>query len=142
MSTESALLMVHCQVALGLTQKELGALVRRDRRTIQRWQDKGCQLTPDEVEALAAALGPVRPDLVEAVRELGRKWRKAMGASAPATPEVIDAIVAAAAAEIGTAVTKRAVEAALRAAFGKAADAGVELGAVVRGMQWRAGASG
>ena len=58
---DSAALLVHCQIALGRTQKELGDLLGMDRRTIQRWQKRGSDLMPDQVQTLANALQPVTP---------------------------------------------------------------------------------
>jgi hypothetical protein len=133
-----AKLLVECQVALKLSQKELGALVRRDRRTIQRWQEKGCDaLLPAEAEALAGALRPIRPDLADQVLALGGK-SALVGQSAPTTPvtpAVIDAILAAAARAGNTSTV--AIEAAVAAAFDEAARAGVEAAAVVAAMRAR-----
>ena len=39
MSSDSSVLMVNVQVALHLTEPELGALIGVTKRTIQRWQD-------------------------------------------------------------------------------------------------------
>ena len=79
MSTSSAALLVHCQIALGLTQKALGDLLGRDGRTIQRWQEKGTDLMPDQARTLADALLRVRPDLAEQVLKLGRQTALAAG---------------------------------------------------------------
>jgi transcriptional regulator with XRE-family HTH domain len=53
MPTESASLLIRCQMALGLTQEELGDLLGRNRRTIQRWQDTGFDPTAAVAETLA-----------------------------------------------------------------------------------------
>ncbi len=131
----SAALLVHCQLALCLTQKGLGDLLGRDRRTIQRWQTSGFELMPDQAKTLADALQPVRPDLAEEVLELGRKTAILAGMTSPpipATPEVIDAILRAAADAGGT--SPEAIRAAVIAAFLKADEAGVEVRAIVTGL--------
>ena len=58
-------------MALGLTQEELGELLGRNRRTIQRWQDNDFEPMADQAEMLARALQPVRPDLAEQVPDVG-----------------------------------------------------------------------
>jgi transcriptional regulator with XRE-family HTH domain len=136
MPTESAALLVHCQIALGLTQKELGELLGRNRRTIQRWQESGFVLMADQAETLAHALQPLRPDLAEQVLELGRKAAMIAGVTAPARPataEVIDAILRAAADAART--SPEAIRPAVTAALLKAQDYGVELGAIVAGLK-------
>jgi len=135
MLTGSAALLVHCQLALGLTQKGLGDLLGRDRRTIQRWQTSGFELMPDQAQTLADALQPVRPDLAEQVLELGRKTAILAGMTPPqipATPEMIDAILRAAADAGGT--SPEAIRSAVAAAFLRAEEAGVEVRAVVAGL--------
>ena len=135
MPVDSAALLVHCQIALGLTQKELGELLGRDRRTIQRWQESGFELMADQAETLADALLPVRPDLAEQVRELGRKAAMAgvIPSARPATAEVIDAILRAAADAGGT--SPEAIRPAISAALLKAEEAGVEVRAIVAGLK-------
>jgi hypothetical protein len=133
MAASSSALLIQCQLALSLTQKELGALVGRDRRTVQRWQDKGVDLTPTQAQTLADALRPVRPDLAEQVLELGRKAAIVGQPPCSATPEVIDAILRAAADAGGT--SPEAIRPAVTAAFVKAEDVGVEVRAVVAGLQ-------
>jgi|SRR5580658_4353725 hypothetical protein len=133
MAAGSAALLVHCQLALDLTQKELGALLGRDRRTVQRWQETGVDLTPAQARTLADALQPIRPDLAEQVLELGRKPPIVGPPPSPATPEVIDAILRAAADAGGT--SPEAIRPAVIAAFAKAEDVGVEVRAIVAGLK-------
>jgi transcriptional regulator with XRE-family HTH domain len=136
MPVDSAALLVHCQMALGLTQKELGDLLGRDRRTIQRWQERDAALTADQAETLAKALQPVRPDLAQQVLELGRTAALAAGgipATRPATAEVIDAILRAAADAVGT--SPEAIRPAIAAAFLKAEETGVDVSAIVAGLR-------
>jgi transcriptional regulator with XRE-family HTH domain len=135
MPDDSADLLVHCQVALRLSQEELGELLGKNRRTIQRWQESGFQPTANVAETLAHALQPVRPDLAEQVLELGRKVAIAFGMTPPARPataEVIDAILQAAADAGGT--SPEAIRPAITAALRKAEEAGVDLGAIVAGL--------
>jgi transcriptional regulator with XRE-family HTH domain len=140
MPTSSAALLVHCQLALGLTQRQLGELLGRDRRTIQRWQEKGVELMPDQAQTLANALQPARPDLAEQVLELGRKTAimAGMAGVSSATAEVIDAILQAAADAGGT--SPQAIRPAVTAAFLKAREVGVEVRAIVAGLSSAGGA--
>ncbi len=127
MPADSAALLVHCQLALGLSQQELGDLLGRNRRTIQRWQESGFELMADQAETLANALQPMRPDLAEQVRELASS-AMVVGATA----QVIDAILRAAADAGGT--SPDAIRPAITAAFLKAEEARVEVGAVVAAL--------
>jgi len=121
MPDDSAILMVLCQRALGITQQEMADLLGKDRRTIQRWQDKGCAPHPTDAAKLANALRPTRADLADQVLALGR----AMAASAGmVTPEVIAEILQAAAQVGGT--TPEAIRPVVAAAFVKAVEAGVD----------------
>jgi hypothetical protein len=132
MPADSAALLIHCQLALGLTQEELGELVDRNRRTVQRWQERGFAPTADQAETLALALQPIRPDLAEQVLELGRKAALLAGATPPARPataEVIHAILRAAADAAGT--SPEAIRPVVTAALLKAAETGVEVSAIV-----------
>jgi transcriptional regulator with XRE-family HTH domain len=135
MPTSSDVLIVQCQLALGLTQKELGHLLGRDRRTIQRWQKNGFAPMPEEAHALADALRASRPDLADEVLELGKNTAIAAGIALPNSPasvEVIDAILQAAADAGGT--SPEAIRPAVTAAFDRAAAAGVEVTAVVTAL--------
>jgi hypothetical protein len=103
MPMDSAVLLVHCQIALGLTQKELGDLL-----------------------GMASALQPVRPDLAEQVLELGRTMGIVGQPASPATAEVIDAILQAAADAGGT--SPEAIRPAVTAALLKAEERGLPRG--------------
>ena len=136
MPADSAALLVRCQIALGLTQEELGELLGRNKRTIQRWQASGFELMADQAETLAHALQPVRPDLAEQVLELGRRAAIAAGMTPPgrpATAQVIDAILRAAADAGGT--SPEAIRPAITAALLKAEEAGVEVRSIVAGLK-------
>jgi hypothetical protein len=136
MPADSVALLIHCQMALGLSQEELGELLDRTKRTVQRWQDSGFQPTADQAETLANALRPVRPDLAEHVLELGRKAAILAGVAPPARPataEVIDAILQAAADAGGT--SPEAMRPAITAALLKAEEMGVEVTAIVAGLK-------
>jgi hypothetical protein len=131
MTIDSAKLIIECQFALRTTQEKLGELLGKSKRTIQRWQDKGCVLLPEQADTLAKALRRTRPDLADQVLALGAKTAASLG-RAPATPEVIDAILRAAAKAGHT--SPKAVRPAVQAAFAKAAEVGVTVNAVVAGM--------
>jgi transcriptional regulator with XRE-family HTH domain len=135
MPDDSAALLIHCQLALRLSQEELGELVGKNRRTIQRWQESGFQPSANVAETLAHALQPVRPDLAEQVLDLGRKAAIAAGMTPPARPataEVIDAILRAAADAAGT--SPEAIRPSITAALLKAEEAGVDVSAIVAGL--------
>jgi hypothetical protein len=87
----------------------------------------------DQVQTLANALQPVRPDLAEQVLELGRKTAIVGPPASPATGEAIDAILQAAADAGGT--SPEAIRPAVTAALLKAQEAGVEVGAIVAGLK-------
>jgi transcriptional regulator with XRE-family HTH domain len=72
MPADSAAFLIHCQLALGFSQEELGELLDRNRRTIQRWQERGFEPTVAQAETLAQALQSVR-DLTRAWVRLDRK---------------------------------------------------------------------
>ncbi len=119
-----------------MTQEELGELLGKTKRTIQRWQDRGFEPVGDQAEALAQALQPVRPDLAKQVLELGRKVAIAGGLTPPARPataEVISAILRAAAAAAG--MSPEAIRPAITAALLEAEESGVDVSAVVAGLK-------
>jgi hypothetical protein len=124
--------MIHCQTALGMTQAEMGAMLGKDRRTIQRWQDRGCSLLPGDAATLASALRPGHPDLADKVLALGRETADQLGMPPATTPEMIAAIVQAAAAAGGT--TPDAIRPAVAAAFAKAAAMGADARAVAAAL--------
>ncbi len=128
--------MTLCQLALGVTQKEMGDLLGKNRRTIQRWQARGCGLMPDEAETLANALRPEHPELADQVVALGQATAASLGLPPVATPEAIDAILQAAAAA-AEGVSARAIRAAVTAAFVKAAQGGFHVKGVAAGLQAR-----
>ncbi|HEX3344214.1 MAG TPA: helix-turn-helix transcriptional regulator [Polyangiaceae bacterium] len=124
----SSVLMVHVQLALGISQRQLGAIVGVTKRTIQRWQDKGTSSIDQETAAvLAERLRPVRPDLADEVLALGNRF----GASlyVPATPEALAAILASAATAGG--MSSEQARAAVAAAFSVAAREGTTVQGVL-----------
>lgn len=131
MPKDSATLIVECQMALGISQTELGALVGKNRRTISRWQDRGATLLPSEAEALARALRPKRPDLADEVLALAVRPPPAEPAP-PASPQVIEAILGAAAKAAGS--TPEAVRPVVIAAFVMARELGGDVRSVAAGL--------
>jgi hypothetical protein len=135
MPADSAVLLIHCQMALGLTDGELGELLDRSRRTILRWHDRGFLPTAHQAETLADALRPVRPDLAEQVLALGERAALAAGMTPPARPataEAIEAILRAAADAGGT--SPEAIRPVIVAALLKAKEVGVDVSAIVAGL--------
>ena len=128
MPMDSATLLVNIQVALGLSQRELGAIIGKTKRTIQRWQSKGTQLLDEEAAVLLAdRLRPVRPDLADEVLALGRRFGSI--GPRPVTPEALAAILGAAAAAGGS--SPEGARPLVLAAFQQAVDQGVDVGSVV-----------
>jgi hypothetical protein len=138
MAIDSAALIVKCQMALGITQRQMADMLGKDRRTIQRWQERGCTLLPKDAETLARALRPAHPDLADSVVALGNEMATALGMPRVASPEVIDEILRAAA-QAGSA-SPESIRPAITAAFLKATQAGVDAKAVLAGLL--VGASG
>jgi len=122
MAIDSNVLLTHCQLALGVTQKELGDLIGVSKRTIQRWQDRGCNMCPSQAELLADALRPTRPDLADHMMELAKKEAKAMR---HVTPELVDRVMQAAAGAGGIGV--EAARSIVTAALVQAADLDLDL---------------
>jgi DNA-binding XRE family transcriptional regulator len=132
MSGATNVLMIECRMALGLTQKEMGNLVGKTKRTVQRWEDRGALLIAAEVAALVQALRPVRPDLAERIAAILDQSRAEIGLPALAHGTIdatkadpIEAVVAAAARAIG--VTPQAVRPAVAAAFARAVEEGLDV---------------
>jgi hypothetical protein len=132
MPFDSATLLVHVQVALQLSQKDLGALIGRTKRTIQRWQSKGTSmLTGEEARILADQLGTAHADLAEQVLALGARHGAVLGTTA--SPQVLEAILVAVALE--GYMTPKAARPLVVAAFEKAAEEGVSVQAVVAALR-------
>jgi transcriptional regulator with XRE-family HTH domain len=128
-------------MALGLTQQEFGDILERTKRTVQRWEERGATLLPSEVEALARALHPVRPDLAEQIAvsadaSLDRLGIASPGAAGPmAMSDRIDSVVCSAADVMG--VTPDAIRPAIAAAFVRANELGLDVQAVAAELNRR-----
>jgi transcriptional regulator with XRE-family HTH domain len=134
-------LLVQCRVALGLTQKEFGDIVGRTKRTVQRWEERGATLISSEVEALAHALNPVRPELAAQIAAVADTTLERLGIvpagaqNTMATSDPIDSVVRAAADVMG--VTPDAIRPALAAAFARARAIGLDVQAVAERLNRR-----
>ncbi len=135
---DSALL-VHCQLALGLTQQQLAGLLGCTKRTVQRWEDRGATLLPSSLEALTRALYPVRPDLAEQVAAASDTTLEKLGipsvaaSGPPMISEPIEAVVRSAAEAMG--VTPEVVRPAIATAFAKAREVGLDVQTVATYLQ-------
>jgi transcriptional regulator with XRE-family HTH domain len=135
------ILLIHSRMALGLTQQEFGDILGRTKRTVQRWEDRGTTLIPSEVEALARALLPVRPDLAAQIAAsadttLDRLGIVPAGAASPmATSDPTDSVVRAAADAMG--VTPDAIRPAIAAAFVRAREVGLDVQTVAERLNPR-----
>jgi len=136
MAPDSAVLLILCGDALGLNQRQFAEFLGVNRRSIQRWQDKGFSPLPDMAQKLADAVRPTRPDLADQVIALGAKSSAILGVTppySPASPEVIAAIVQAAAE--AARMSPEAMRPAVTAAFTTAGEAGVDVRAVIAGLK-------
>jgi transcriptional regulator with XRE-family HTH domain len=120
-------LWVRVQVALGLTQRGLADLVGVERRTIQRWQDRGGHTVTVDLLKVAAALDSVKPELAAEVRAIASQ-----DPTRPTEPPVIAAVVGAAAAAVG--MSSEAVMPAVEAAFRMAKARGASVHGMVLGF--------
>jgi len=139
MASIDSVLLIQCQMALGLTQQKLGDLLGHTKRTVQRWEDRGAILLPSALETLVRALYPVRPDLAEQVATAGGTTLEQLGipsvaaSGPPAISEPIEAIVRSAAEAMG--VTPEVVRPAIATAFAKARETGLDVQAVATYLQ-------
>ena len=136
MPPDSSILLLHCQDALGLNQRELAEFLGVSRRTILRWHDGGFSPLSSMARKLADAVRPTRPDLADQVMQLGARSDAILGVApppAPASAEVIADIVQAAAAAAG--LSAQAVRPAIVAAFTRAHETGVDVRAVIAGLK-------
>ena len=138
MAARSATLMVQIQLALGVTQAGLGAMLGRDKRTIQRWQRGGTSLMPAQAVTLANALRPVRQDLADELLALAAKTEGELRRGRAASPETIDAILEAAA-KAGR-ISLKAARPIVTAAFRAASELGAGTDAALLGLAARKGA--
>jgi transcriptional regulator with XRE-family HTH domain len=131
MATDWSTILLQVRATLGLTQKDLGELLGRDRRTIQRWEDRGGNgLSLSEAEILATAVRPEDPALADTILEEGRLWEERFGHRASA--EAVASILEAAARAGGMSV--EAVKPVVKAALEATAATGCLPAAVVAGM--------
>jgi hypothetical protein len=106
---------------------------------MQRWEERGTGLMLSELEPLARALAPVRPDLAEKLASSAGTSLGALGidpaalAKSRATmSDPVGSVVHAAAKVMG--VSPDAIRPALAAAFARAAEAGLDVQKVVKGL--------
>lgn len=139
MAVISNTLVVHCRMALQLTQQEFGDMVGITKRTVQRWETRGAILTPTNVEALARALHPVQSHLATQVAAAAGTTLHELGIVPPAPQQAsghsdaLEALVGAAADAMGVSVD--AIRPALAAAFARADEAGLDVHTVAEGLK-------
>ncbi len=144
----SAVLVVQSRIALGLSQRKYGELLGIAERTVQRWEDGGAIVLLSTIATLAAAVYPKDPALAGRIAtgfgtsllQLGLEKPPeppAVVVPAPAPPPplpplptstLVDSIVCVAADAIG--VPPSAIRPALAAAFRRAQEVRLDLGAV------------
>jgi len=126
-------LLLKCRLALKLTQEELGDLLGKSKRTIQRWEDHGTILLPSDAEALARALQPVEPDLATQIVAFGAETAELIGAPPPHLVDGADAVVAAAARAMK--VAPESIHSGVVAAFEQAAETGLTVREILAGLK-------
>jgi hypothetical protein len=137
MSSDSSVLMVDVQMALGLSPTELGALIGVTKRTIQRWQARGVPaLDEEEATILADSLRPTHPPLADAVMALHLHF---LSYGRVASPEALSSIfdAVAAAGNLSADAARPLVE----AAFRQAGAQGLDVRAVLVGLAALRGAT-
>jgi hypothetical protein len=136
MTTPMNVLLMECRMALRLTQKDFGNLFGKTARTVQRWENHGAILIPAEIETLARALIPVRPDLAEQIAAVGKTTLDQLGiaptadASTMAVLDDVDSIVRAAATALR--MLPEEMRPAVAAAFGRALELGMDVQTVTK----------
>jgi transcriptional regulator with XRE-family HTH domain len=135
MTGASHTLLIHCRLALGLSQQEFAALVGVTKRTLMRWEERGTVLLPPQATALARALNGVRPDLaVQVAASVGATLPKlgvvpAADSSPTTISDPVDSVVRAAASVMGCAPND--IRGAVAAAFAQAREIGLDVEDVV-----------
>jgi transcriptional regulator with XRE-family HTH domain len=135
MTGASATLLIHCRLALGLSQQELAAVVGVTKRTLMRWEERGTVLLPPQAAALARALNDVRPDLAAQIAASVGATLPTLGVvpaadSSPTTiSDPVDSVVRAAASVMGCAPND--IRSAVAAAFVQAHEIGLDVEDVV-----------
>jgi hypothetical protein len=136
-------------MALRMSQREMGKLLGSVKRTVQRWERRGATFTTSDVATLASAVHPVDPALAARIAKEGGTSLLELGLErAPAPPPppapaalpaalvlpplptatLVDSIVCVAADAIG--VPPRTIRPALAAAFARAREVRLDVGAV------------
>jgi transcriptional regulator with XRE-family HTH domain len=133
MSSISHLRVIECRAALEMSQQQLADLLGVTKRTIQRWEDRGAIITHATAQTLANAVREGRPDLADAVLAEWRSTSESLGLPVPPDPQVVAAIVQAAADAGGT--TPDAARPLVLAAFERAEAEGLDVEAVLSVMR-------
>ncbi len=146
MSSSLPLLLIETRQALLLSQGQLAEMMGVVKRTMQRWEDRGAILLPSHIQTLATAVHPKDPALAARIAAYGNTSLEALGLVKPAPPApppappappppaplptslLVDSIVCVAADAIG--LQPRAIRPALEAAFVRAREVRLDVGAV------------
>jgi DNA-binding XRE family transcriptional regulator len=132
MSQRLIVLLIEARHALGgMNQGAFGELLGSSRRTGQRWESGTATPSATKLRELARLLHPHDPTLAANVAAEAGTTLEALGIL-PAPPEVIDALVGAAAEAIG--VTPHTIRPALLAAFAHARHLGLRVEDVERAL--------
>jgi hypothetical protein len=143
----SAVLVIQSRMALGLSQGKYGELLGIGKRTVQRWEGGGAIVLQPTIQTLASAVHSIDPALAARIAtnagtsllQLGIE-KPPLPPAAPAAPQapplppplptstLVDSIVCVAADAIG--VLPRAIRPALAAAFQRAREVRLDVGAV------------
>jgi hypothetical protein len=125
--TVPARFLVEAEWKLKMSHGQFANLLGVSRRSIIRWESRGAQVLTGSMLKLAVALDAVSPELAAECRTL-----VSQDPTVPASDEIVDAILRAAALALGT--SPEAVRPGVDAAFRAARSRGVSAQAVVLGL--------
>jgi DNA-binding XRE family transcriptional regulator len=149
MSTISGVHIIKARMALGLSQREIGETLGVVKRTVQRWESGGATVLPQHVATLVTAVHARDPSLAAQIARNGDTSLLELGLERPPPPPspplpaapplppplpplptstLVDSIVCVAADAVG--MPPRAIRPALTAAFVRAREVRLDVGAV------------
>jgi len=146
----SDVLVIQSRMALGLSQARYGELLGIGKRTVQRWEGGGTTVLRSTIQTLASAVHAVDPALAARIATHAGTSLLALGIEKPPLPPaapaqapplppplptstLVDSIVCVAADAIG--VLPRAIRPALAAAFQRAQEVRLDVGAVADSLR-------
>jgi hypothetical protein len=130
-------LVTHARFAIGMTQRALGPLLGSSHRTAERWGVGQARPSNPQLATLAGHVYPRDPALAAELAAAAGQSLESLGLGVPAaapgpppapSPQLLDSVVCQAAEAMD--VSPRAMRVALRAAFARARELGLDVAAV------------